>query len=450
MTTTANNPEIAATKFSAEEIESTYRKVMWRIMPLIFICYVVNYVDRVNIALAKIQFIVDLHFSEAVYGLGAGVFFVGFLLCEVPSNLMLGRIGARKTLLRIMALWGMVCALTMFVTTPLHFYVARLLLGASEAGFFPGVLLILTYWFPSARRARMTSICFMSNPVAVMIGTPLAGWIIHTFGGMNGWKGWQWMFLLEGLPAVALGIVVYNCLSDSPASAKWLSDRQKQILLEPLEREDKRKPIHGRQSLLKNLLDPRVLILGSVSFCQYVLANTLAYWTPTVIHNSGIVKITNVGILSAVPAAFAVVIMILVSRHSDKTLERRWHFAIAISCAALAITLLPIFSHNPAVSVALLAIASAGHYSSLSVFFTIPSAYLPKTGAAGGIAMVTTIGACGAALTPMLQGWARTATGSMSLGLHAASAMIFLGAVILLIGVPARVLTERAEMKVAN
>ena len=344
-------------------------------MPLIFTCYVINYVDRVNIALAKIQFIVDLHFSEAVYGLGAGLFFVGFLLFEVPSNLMLGKIGARKTLLRIMTIWGFVCAFTMFVKTPMQFYGARLLLGAAEAGFFPGVLLILTYWFPSARRARMTSIGFMSNPVAVMIGTPLAGWIIHTFAGVNGWTGWQWMFLIEGLPAVALGIFVFFYLSDSPASSKWLSDRQKQILLEPLEREDKRKPIHGRHSLLKNLLDPRVLILGSVSFCQYCLANTLAYWTPTVIHNAGVAKITNVGMLSAIPYAVAVVVMILVSRHSDKTLERRWHFSIAISCAALAVTLLPTFNRNPIVAIALLSIAAAGHYS---VFrFSLP--YLPRT-----------------------------------------------------------------------
>ena len=203
--------------------DATYRKVAWRLMPLILLCYVANYIDRTNIGIAQLVLRTDLGFSAQVYGIGVGLFFVGFVLFEIPSNILLDRIGARRTLLRIMVGWGAVSALTMFVRTPVEFYVARILLGMAEAGFFPGILLYLTYWFPSARRTRMTAVFFLGLPLSGIVGAPLSGWILHAFAGVGGLRGWQWLFMLEGIPSVLLGIAVFFLLQDRPADAAWLT-----------------------------------------------------------------------------------------------------------------------------------------------------------------------------------------------------------------------------------
>lgn len=413
---------------------AVYRRVTLRIMPLLLLCYIVNYIDRVNIGIAKLQFSVDLGFSAAVFGLGAGLFFVGFLLFEVPSNLLLARIGARKTLLRIMVLWGVVSALTMFVQTPWQFYTLRVLLGVAEAGFFPGIILYLSYWYPASRRGRITSLFFVGVPIAGLIGSPLSGWIMSHFAGYLGLKGWQWMFLLEGLPAIALGIVAYLWLDDRPATAKWLTAQQREQIENDLSAElkpDDAPSHHG--SLRLALAEPKLLVLGLISMCSYVLANTIAFYSPTIIHNSGITDIMHVGGLSAFPSMVGIVAMLWCGRHSDRTGERRWHYALPLFVAALSLALLRNAEGNPVLSILLLSIASAGHFASLSVFWAVPSEVLSRRAKAAGIAVVSSIGALGGAIGPAMLGYVSSETGDLGIALRFAAAIVAIGGVLMVV-----------------
>jgi MFS family permease len=420
--------------------ESTYRKISRRILPLLFLCYIINYIDRVNIGIAQIQFKADLHFSDLVYGIGAGLFFVGFLLFEVPSNLLLAKMGARKTLLRIMVLWGAVSSATMFVSTPAEFYIARMLLGVAEAGFFPGIILYLSYWFPAARRARVTALSFIAIPVATMIGAPISGWIMRSFHSVNGLAGWQWMFLLEGLPAILLGIVVYFRLEDRPEGASWLTPEEKASLVGLLDAERRQRATHGHGGMLSALRDWRVFVAGLVSFCAYVLASTIAFFSPMVIQASGVHDPFRVGLFAAIPAVAGIVMMVIVSRHSDRTRERRWHAAIPLMIAAASLIALPFARGDLALAVALLAIATSGHLSSLSVFWTIPSTYLASSSAAAGIALVSSIGSLGGLVGPSMIGYVKSVSGSLTLGIQLAGCVILAGGIGLLIGIPARLL----------
>jgi D-galactonate transporter len=413
---------------------AVYRRITLRIMPLLLLCYIVNYIDRVNIGIAKLQFSSDLGFSSAVFGLGAGLFFVGFLLFEVPSNLLLARIGARKTLLRIMLLWGLVSTLTMFVQTPWQFYTLRVLLGVAEAGFFPGIILYLSYWFPASRRGRITSLFFVGLPVAGLIGLPLSGWIMSYFSGHMGLKGWQWMFLLEGIPAMILGVVAFVWLDDRPANAKWLSDKEKQQVEQDLQAEHQDHAQSSHQSSLRLALkEPKLLVLGLISLCSYVLANTIAFYSPTIIHNSGITDVMHVGFLAAIPSLVGIVAMLWVGRHSDRSGERRWHYALPLFAAALSLALLKNAEGNPLMSIVLLSFASAGHFASLSVFWAIPPEVLSRRAAAAGIAIVSSIGALGGAIGPSLLGYITTATGDLGMALRVAAAIVAMGGVIMLL-----------------
>lgn len=413
---------------------AVYRRITLRIMPLLLLCYIVNYIDRVNIGIAKLQFSNDLGFSSAVFGLGAGLFFVGFLLFEVPSNLLLARIGARKTLLRIMLLWGLVSTLTMFVQTPWQFYTLRVLLGVAEAGFFPGIILYLSYWYPASRRGRITSLFFVGVPIAGLIGSPLSGWIMSHFAGYMGLKGWQWMFLLEGLPAMILGVVAFVWLDDRPANAKWLSDKEKQQVEQDLQVEQQAHAASGHQSSLRLAMkEPKLLVLGLISLCSYVLANTIAFFSPTIIHNSGITDVMHVGFLAAIPALVGIAAMLWVGRHSDRSGERRWHYALPLFAAALSLALLRNAEGNPVMSILLLSIASAGHFASLSVFWSIPPEVLSRRAAAAGIAIVSSIGALGGAIGPSLLGYITTATGDLGMALRVAAAIVAMGGVIMLL-----------------
>ncbi|MGS0891470.1 MFS transporter [Burkholderia stagnalis] len=436
---------VGANRAGAAVSESTYRTISRRILPLLFVCYIINYIDRVNIGIAQIQFKADLHFSDLVYGIGAGLFFVGFLCFEIPSNLLLAKLGARKTLLRIMVMWGAVSSATMFVRTPTEFYLARMLLGVAEAGFFPGIILYLSYWFPAARRANVTAFSFIAIPVATMIGAPLSGWIIRSFHSVSGLAGWQWMFLLEGLPAIVLGVVLYFRLEDRPETAAWLTAAEKSGLVNELaaERRERSAHGHGRDGVLAALGDWRVYVAGLVSFCGYVLASTIAFFSPMVIQSTGVHDAFHVGVLTAIPALAGIVSMVLVSRHSDRHRERRWHAALPLMVAALSLIALP-FSHGDLTfSIALLAVATAGHLSSLSVFWTIPSTYLASTSAAAGIALVSSIGSLGGLVGPSMIGYVKSVSGSLTLGIQIAGCVILAGGVLLLVGIPARLMPKR-------
>jgi D-galactonate transporter len=438
----------------ARDCDATYRTIALRLMPLLILCYVVNYIDRTNIGISQLQFRTDLGFSEAVYGIGVGLFFVGFILFEVPSNILLDRIGARRTLLRIMVLWGLVSICTMFVTTPWEFYAARILLGAAEAGFFPGILLYLTYWFPSARRTRMTALFFLGLPLSGIVGSPLSGWILHTFPGVGGLHAWQWMFLLEGIPSVLLGAAVFAVLDDRPGDARWLSPVQKAMVMADLAAEQSSKqdrsaeldvagaPRHG--AVLQALRDPRVYVLGLVGCGTYTLANTVSFWSPLLISQSGVNNVLDVGLLGAIAPLVGIVACLVVGAHSDRTLERRWHAACSEFVAAGALVALAFTVGRPYLTVALITLMTVGHYCGLTVFWSVPSVYLSDRAKAGGIAVVTAIGSTAAALSPAMLGWIRVSTGSLSLGLLISAGIITLGGVVLLVGVPARLLSEQA------
>ena len=424
--------------------DATYRKVAWRLMPLILLCYVANYIDRTNVGIAQINLRADLGFTDQVYGIGVGLFFVGFILFEVPSNMLLDRIGARRTLLRIMVCWGLVSTLTMLVRTPWEFYAARILLGAAEAGFFPGILLYLTYWFPSARRTRMTALFFLGLPLSGIIGSPLSGWIMHGFAGVGGLKSWQWLFLLEGFPSIMLGVAAFLVLKDRPADAGWLTADEKAAIAADLAGEQAAKGHATGSALLQALRDPRVYVLGLVGCGTYTLANAVSFWSPLIINASGVKDVLDVGLLSAIAPLVGIVAMLVVGWNSDRMLERRWHAACSEFVAAGALVALSLTIGQPYLTVALISVMTAAHYCGLTVFWSVPSVYLSDPAKAGGIAVVTAMGSAAAALTPALLGWIRVETGSLSLGLQISAGIITLAGIVLLAGIPARMLRERA------
>ncbi|MBN6038096.1 MFS transporter [Amycolatopsis sp. 195334CR] len=415
-------------------------------MPLLVICYVVSFIDRTNIGIAQQGLKRDLGFGPAVYGLGVTLFFVGFILFEVPSNALLARIGARKTLVRIMASWGLVTVATMFVRDEFTFYLARFLLGVTEAGFFPGALYLLSRWFPSARRTRMTAVFFIGVPVSGVLGSLVSGWIMHTFGGVAGLADWQWLFLLEGVPPILLAVLVLFFLADEPEQAKWLTPAQKAAVRADLEADRRRKgdvaegEAHG--GLLLALRDTKVWILGLCACGAYTLANAVSYWTPRIIADAGVGDVLNLGLFSAIPPLLGIVVMLVVGRHSDRTLERRWHAATSWIVAAFAMLALSVSGGNVVVVILLLAIMAAAHYSGLTVFYSIPSIYLSDRAAATGIAVVTSMGSFAAAASPSLLGFIQSATGSLSLGLQISAGIVLLAVVLLLTGVKAADLKE--------
>ncbi|GAB2775597.1 MFS transporter [Amycolatopsis magusensis] len=426
---------------------TTYRTIALRVMPLLVICYVVSFIDRTNIGIAQQGLKRDLGFGPAVYGLGVTLFFVGFILFEVPSNALLARIGARRTLVRIMASWGVVTIATMFVQDELTFYLARFLLGVTEAGFFPGALYLLSRWFPSARRTRMTAVFFIGVPVSGVLGSLVSGWIMHTFGGVGGLADWQWLFLIEGVPPILLAVLVVFFLADEPEQAKWLTPAQKAAVRADLEADRRGKgdatdsgEAHG--GLLLALRDTKVWILGLCACGAYTLANAVSYWTPRIIADAGVGDVLDLGLFSAIPPLLGIVVMLVVGRHSDRTLERRWHAATSWIVAAFAMLALSVSGGNVVVVILLLAIMAAAHYSGLTVFYSIPSIYLTDRAAATGIAVVTSMGSFAAAASPSLLGFIQSATGSLSLGLQISAGIVLLAVVLLLTGVKAADLKE--------
>lgn len=431
------NAAAYSTAYSPDEIESTYRKVFLRIIPFLFFCYIVSYIDRVNVSFAKLQFMKDLSFSEASYGLGAGLFFVGYMLFEVPSNMLLQRIGARRTVMRIMIMWGLISSAMMFVRTPNEFYAMRFFLGVAEAGFVPGILFYLTNWFPAARRARVTGFFFMGVAVAGIIGGPISGLIMTSLAGVYGLYGWQWLFLLEGLPSAMLGISAYFILTDNPREAKWLTDKERNILLDQLAADEKKKPQGGGHGLRGALANPKVYICSLAYFAILIPLNALGFWTPTILRDLGAKSVMEIGLLTSVVFITSAVGMYLVGKSSDKHMERRWHFAISGVVTTLCFIMLAFVSHSLPFAVILLSIAAASSYGGYVVFMTIPPTFLSGSTMAGGIAIITSLGSFGGFVSPTLFGWLKNLTGNSSYGLIGMGLFLLVGIAILLIGVPA-------------
>lgn len=387
--------------------DAIYRKVTWRLLPFLMLCYVVAYLDRVNVGFAKLQMLADLGFSETVYGLGAGMFFIGYFFFEVPSNVILHRVGARMWIARIMITWGIVSALFVFVKTAPMFYLLRFLLGIAEAGFYPGIILYLTYWYPSERRARVTALFMLAIPVSGIFGGPLSGWIMDRFANSAGWHGWQWMFLLEAIPSVAMGILTIFYLDGNVRSARWLSDDEKAVIERDVAREGQAKSEHG--SLGAVFSDRRVWLLCFIYFCIVMGNYGLTLWLPTLIQATGVTGVFNIGMLTAIPYLGAATAMLTFSRSADRRRERRHHVMALMFIGAAGLVMTALTPHNPTLAVIALTIAAGGAIGAAPLFWSLPTAFLGGVSAAAGIATINSVGNLAGFVSPYMVGWLRDA-----------------------------------------
>jgi D-galactonate transporter len=408
----------------------TYAKVTRRLLPFLFLCYVAAYLDRVNVGFAKLQMLNDLKFSETVYGLGAGIFFIGYFFFEVPSNILMHRVGARVWISRIMITWAIVSAASLYVTTPTVFYVMRFLLGVAEAGFFPGIVLYLTYWYPAQRRSRMNALFMIGIPVAGVFGGPLSGWIMQSFNGVHGLSNWQWLFVLEAIPSAVLGVFTLFCLPNGIRAAKWLTEEAKQLLEENIAQDGTGKAHHSLSSVFAN---GKVWLMAAIYFCCMMGLYGVGFYLPTLIKNAGVKGALEVGLLTAIPYGCAVVAMLLIAKSSDRTGERRWHFAIASAMASLGLLLSTIYGSNVMIAMAALSLATAGLLATMPVFWTYPSAILGGSAAAAGIAMINSIGNLAGFVSPSIIGWMKDVTHSTNAGMYVVACALFLGAVLALL-----------------
>ncbi len=416
--------------------DALYARVTWRYVPFLFVCYVAAYLDRVNVGFAKLTMAADLRFSDTVYGLGAGIFFLGYFLFEVPSNLLLHRIGARRALARIMISWGLLSASMLFVTSPTSFYVLRFLLGVAEAGFFPGVVLYLTWWYPAARRGRVTALFVTAVAVSGVIGNPLSGWIMQAFDGHHGWRGWQWLFLLEGLPAVALGVATLRWLDDRIEDAHWLGDDEKRVLAANIAADDAHKT---ELTALAGLRDRRVWLLAAIYFCLVSGLYGVNFWLPTIVRGLGIDDIATIGLVSALPWAAAALTMPLVGHSADRRRERRYHIAVPAFLGAIGLaTSVPLADH-PVAAVCALSLGTCGLLSAIPLTWSLASAFLGGAAAASGIALINSFGNLSGFVMPYLIGYLRDATGGTDPGLYMLAAFLTLGAWLVLTKVPAAI-----------
>jgi len=389
-----------------------FSKISWRILPFLMLCYVIAFLDRINIGYAQLQMKQTLTFSDATYGFGAGIFFIGYFLFEVPSNLLLERIGVRKTLLRIMLTWGIVSTAMAFVQTPMQFYIVRFLLGALEAGFFPGIILYLTYWYPSARRGQIIAMFLAATAIASVIAGPLSGGTMKYFNDIGGWYGWQWLFISQGIPASILGLVAYFYLQDRPEDAKWLSAEEKTTLRFQLDHDHKDVESASHAGFFQMLKDPKVYGLAFTYFLLLGATYTMVFWIPTLIKSWGVADLFHVGLIATLPQIAGIIGTILMGRHSDKVRERRWHYATCVAVAALGLSLTTFAQGNLLASIAGLTLAGVGVVSATPLFFTTITEYLSRASAAGGIALISSLGNLGPAAAPSVTGYITATTGS--------------------------------------
>ncbi|SAL04328.1 major facilitator transporter [Caballeronia calidae] len=431
-----------AAYFAGDE-SSTYGKVMWRILPFLFICYLFAYLDRINVAFAKLQMLKDLGFSDAVYGLGASVFFVGYLLFEVPSNLLLLRVGARRWIARIMVTWGALSACMLFVQTPTSFYIMRFLLGVAEAGFIPAILLYLTYWFPGSRRSKVTALFLTGIPMSGVLGGPISGWIMTRLSGSYGLAGWQWLFLLEGVPTVILGVIAFFYLDDKVKDAKWLTESQKEMIERNLSDET---PEHSLHSVRDGLINPKILLLSGIYFFFTMGLYGVSFWLPTLIKASGVSSPMSIGLLTAVPYSAAVIAMIFVSRTSDASGERRWHLALPGLIGAAGLIFSVIFANSTALAMIALTVGTMGVMTTISQFWVLPPAIFSGAAAAAGLALANSVGSISGVVSPSLIGFVQTATGSTGNAVLALAASLVIGSV-LVFTVPAKLVNSARKSR---
>ncbi|ATA18398.1 sugar phosphate permease [Gibbsiella quercinecans] len=417
-----------------------YRKITWRLIPFLCLCYLAAYLDRINVGLAKLQMADQLALSEAAFGLGAGLFFVGYILFEVPSNLVLQRVGARLWIARIMISWGLLSTATMFVTTPMQFYVIRFLLGVAEAGFLPGVLFYLTMWFPSWRRGRIIALFMLGLPLSSVIGGPLSGWIMGHFDMRHGLHGWQWLFLLEGLPSVLLGIMTFWMLPDRYQQVSWLNTEEKEQLASDLKR-DEAETDHTNHRFRDGFFNLKVWMLGGIDFSILLSAYAMGFWMPSFIKTAGVADITHIGMLTAIPSIAALLGMLLIGASSDRHRERRWHIIAPFWIGAAAMAASTFFTHNVFATVLLFSVAQATIIGAVPVFFSLPATFLRGAAAATGFALACSLANIAGLVSNSLMGLAIDLTGSGSGALWAFAACLLLSS-LLVVALPARVVNR--------
>ncbi|MGF6444707.1 sugar phosphate permease [Paraburkholderia youngii] len=419
---------VSANEIHTETTEdSLFRKVTLRIIPFLFFCYVIAILDRNNIGFAQLQMKHDLSLTDAAYSLGAVFFFIGYVLFEVPSNMLLHKFGARKTFARIMVLWGMASVLMVAVSTTTQFYVLRFLLGVFEAGFFPGIVFYLTFWFPARRRAGALSIFYAGVAVAGVLGGLVSGSIMRGMDGVHGIHGWQWMLAIEGAPAVLLGVIAYFYLQDNPSATSWLSPREKAQISEALARDAK--PTEHGHSLLAALGNRYVYLFAFVYFCLTSGILLLLFWMPSMIKGFGVTDIVQISLYSAIPNAIGALGVILIARNSDRRNERKWHFVICAAGAAAALGLLTSHGIGFAGSMAFLTAATVLIYAAHPIFWSVPATFFRGPNAAASIALVSSIGVSSGTITPYLIGLIKTYTGSMSYAFYFIAVLLVLACV---------------------
>jgi D-galactonate transporter len=419
--------------------EAAYAKATRRLLPLLFLCYFFAYLDRVNVSFAKLRMLDDLQLSDTVYGLGAGIFFIGYFLFEVPSNVILHKTGARVGIARIMIIWGVTSSAMAWVAGPIGFCTLRFLLGVAEAGFFPGIILYLTYWYPAERRGRMTALFMTAVAASGVIGSPLSGWIMQNFAEVYGLAGWRWLFLLEGAPSALLGLCVLACLDDSIAGAAWLTKREKRILGEAIAREAGRKQ---EGSIRGALLDPRVWVAGAIYFCFVAGLYGIGFWLPTIIAGMGVESTLNIGFLTAIPYAAGAIGMTMVGKSADRWRERRWHVAIPAGLGAAGLVLAVALSDHMVLAMIALSLAAFGILTTLPLFWSLPTAFLTGAAAAAGLAFINSIGNLAGFVSPFAVGWIKDLTQSTDVGMYLIASIVLLGGILVLVFAPARLVNH--------
>jgi ACS family tartrate transporter-like MFS transporter len=412
--------------------EALVSKVMWRIIPFMMLLYFVAFLDRVNIGFAALTMNADLGFSATVFGTGAGIFFLGYMLLEVPSNVALERYGARRWIARIMFTWGLISCSMAFVQSPISFYILRFLLGAAEAGFFPGMILYFTYWFPARERGRVVGAFMIAVPLSNVIGAPLST-AIMTIEGL-GFAGWQWLFLLEGIPPILLAFVVLQVLTDRPEVATWLTKDEKAMLIKLVEEDAPPREAGHSHTLKQVLLNPRVWLYGLIYFGMTVGIYGLGFWLPQIVNGFGDLSRMEVGLITAVPYIGAAAAMYLCGRHSDKVNERVWHVVAPAFLGALGFLAAAYLDGTPLWAFVGIVVGAAGVYAGIPAFWTLPTAMLTGTAAAAGIALVNALGNTGGYFGPAIVGYFKDVDQSYRLGMIALAGFITLTGIMVLLG----------------
>jgi sugar phosphate permease len=419
--------------------DALYHKAMLRFMPLLCLCLVAAYLDRVNVGFAKLTMLDDLGFSNTVYGFGAGIFFLGYFLFEVPSNVLLHKIGARVWIARIMITWGLIGAAMAFVQTSTQFYVLRFLLGVAEAGFIPGVMYFLSCWFPSARRGRVLALLLAAVPLSSVLGGPLSGWILASFSGVGGWHGWQWLFMMETIPSIVLGVAVLKKLADKPSDARWLSAEESALIAADIAREAERNHEHADfASAFKSKL---VWQLSIAYFCIVSAVYVLIFWLPTLIKQHGISDPVQIGWLTAIPYFAAIVASIWNNARADRLRERRWHTAVPCFVTAIGLALSWLHFDSLALTMLVLTVAAAAASTTQAAFWSVPPTFLSGAAAAAGLALINSVGNVGGMVSTSVVGWITDVTGNAQNSLILFAAVLLIS-VVLILKLPARLVNH--------